>query len=123
MNPFGGGRVVFYGIWGDRGTVLSSDESAAYWSGLAGHRAPPRRQRYPDRSEDDGSWAEITTFGDGPGPEVAHVVIHGGGHTFPSLRGRYPLGLGATNADLDAASEIWDFFARQRLGAGSLPPG
>jgi len=120
MNPFDGGRVALYGIWGDRGTVLSSDASAAYWAGLAGHRSPPRRHRYPDRSRDDGSWAEIAEFVDGDGPEVAHLVVHGGGHTFPNLRGRYPRGLGRTNADIDAASEIWTFLSRQRLRP--LPP-
>ena len=123
MNPFAGGRVVFYGIWGDRGTVLSSDASAAYWAELAGHRAPPRRHRYPERSHDDDSWAEITTFRGGTGPEVAHLVVHGGGHTFPNPRWRYPLLLGVTNADIDAASEIWDFFARQRRPAAAPPPG
>ncbi len=114
MNPFGGGRVALYGIWGDRGTVVSSDASAAYWAALAGHRAPPQRHRYPDASPGDGSWAELLTFGDGPGPEVAHLVVHGGGHTFPHPRWRYPRCIGPTNHDLDAASEIWAFFARQR---------
>jgi len=123
MNPFYGGRVALYGIWGDRGTVLSSEASAAYWAGLAGHRQPPRRHRYPERSRDDGSWAEIDEFVDGGGPEVAHLVVHGGGHTFPSLRWRYPLAIGNTNADIDAASEIWTFFARQRLAAAPPPQG
>lgn len=123
MNPFYGGHVVFYGVWGDRGTVLSSEASAAYWAGLDGHRQPPRRHRYPERSRDDDSWAEIVEFVDGPGPEVAHLVVHGGGHTFPSSRGRYPRALGPTNADIDGASEIWAFFARQHLGAPVPPPG
>lgn len=122
MNPFAGGRVALYGVWGDRGTVLSSEASAAYWAELAGHRRPPRRHRYPDRSRDDGSWAELAEFVDGDGPEVAHLVVHGGGHTFPSLRGRYPRALGRTNADIDAASEIWAFFARQRLAGAAAPP-
>jgi polyhydroxybutyrate depolymerase len=114
MNPFDGGRVALYGVWGDRGSVLSSAASAAYFAELAGHRQPPRRRRYPERSRDDGSWAELFEFVDGPGPEVAHLVVHGGGHTFPSLSGRYPRGIGHTNADLDGAAEVWDFFARAR---------
>jgi polyhydroxybutyrate depolymerase len=122
MNPFDGGRVALYGVWGDRGTVLSSEASAAYWAGLAGHRQPPRRHRYPERSQGDGSWAEIAEFVDGGGPEVAHLVVHGGGHSFPSRRGRYPRGIGPTNADIEAADEIWAFFARQRLGAPAPAP-
>lgn len=114
MNPFEGGRVALYGIWGNRGTVLSSDASAAWWAALAGHRGPPRRRRAPDRDPDDGSWVEVATFGDGPGPEVVHLVVHGGGHTFPHPRGSYPRLLGRTNHDIDAASEIWSFFASRR---------
>ena len=114
MNPFEGGRVALYGIWGDRGTVLSSDASAEWWAALAGHRGPPQRRRYPDRDPDDDSWAEIATYGGGPGPEVAHLVVHGGGHNFPHPSGSYPRFLGPTNHDIDAASEIWSFFARQR---------
>jgi len=114
MNPFAGGRVALYGLWGDRGTVLSSDASAAWWAELAGHRAQPERVRYPDASPDDGSWAELVSWSDGPGPEVAHLVVHGGGHTFPHPRWRYPRFIGPTSHDIDAAGEIWAFFARQR---------
>jgi polyhydroxybutyrate depolymerase len=113
MNPFAGGRVALYGVWGDRGGVLSSDASAAYWAQLAGHRAPPARRGLPDLSEDDGSTAELFLWSDGPGPEVAHLVVHGGGHSFPHPRGSYPRFLGRTNHDFDAAREIWEFFARQ----------
>lgn len=120
MNPFAGGRVALYGVWGDRGGVLSSDASVAYWAdladlaGLAGHRGPPERHRYRDLNGGDGSWAERLTWrDDGPGPEVAHLVLHGGGHTFPHPRWRYPRFLGPTNADLDGAVEVWEFFARQ----------
>jgi polyhydroxybutyrate depolymerase len=124
MNPFAGGRVALYGLWGDRGTVLSSDASAAYWASLAGHAAPPQRRRYPDLSRQDASWAELVTWSDGPGPEVAHLVVHGGGHTFPSPRWRYPRFIGPTSHDLDAADEIWTFFARQRRrpARGPSPP-
>ena len=113
MNPFYGGRVALYGLWGDRGTVLSSDDTVAYWAGLAGHRLPSRRTRYEDRSTDDGSWAELDVWDGAPGPEVAHLVIHDGGHTFPHPKYRYPRFLGATNADVDGAAEVWSFFARQ----------
>ncbi len=114
MNPFAGGRVALYGLWGDRGSVLSSDASAAWWAELAGHRAPPQRRRYADASRDDASWAELVTWSDGPGPEIAHLVVHGGGHTFPHPRWRYPRFIGRTNHDIDAAVEIWAFFARSQ---------
>jgi polyhydroxybutyrate depolymerase len=114
MNPFEGGRVALYGVWGDRGGVLSSDASAAYWAGLAGHGAPPETHRPRDLNGGDGSWVEQFSWRDGPGPEVVHLVVHGGGHTFPHPRWRYPRLLGPTNADVDGAVEVWGFFARQR---------
>jgi polyhydroxybutyrate depolymerase len=114
MNPFAGGRVALYGVWGDRGGVLSSDASAAYWAELAGHEAPPIGRRLPDLDPDDGSWAELFTWQGAAGPEVAHLVVHGGGHSFPHPRGSYPRFLGRSNHDVDAAREIWEFFSRQR---------
>ncbi len=115
MNPYEGGSVALYGIWGDRGTVLSTDATVAYFAGLAGHRGPPHVVAYPDVATHDDSRAELRTFRDGPGPEVALIALAGGGHTFPHPFHRFPRFIGATNADLDGAAEIWRFFADKRL--------
>jgi polyhydroxybutyrate depolymerase len=125
MNPYTGGTVALYGIFRNTGTVLSTDDTVAYFAGLAGHRGPPRVNAFPDAATDDDSRAELRTWSDGPGPPVALLAIEGGGHTFPHLRHRFPRFLGPTNADVDAAAEIWRFFsgARRRQARAGASAG
>lgn len=113
MNPDAGGEAALYGFFASRGDVLSSDATVAYFAGLAGHAGPPRIYAYPNVAPGDGSHAELFTWSDGPGPPVALLRVHGGGHTFPHRQHRYPRFIGETNADLDGAEEIWRFFAEQ----------
>lgn len=114
MNPFDGGTVALYGLFGNRGTVLSTLATIDYFARLAGHRGPPLVTPFPDAAKHDSSRADLRVWSDGPGPRVALIVVHGGGHTFPFPRDRYPRFLGPTNADLDAAAEIWRFFSDAR---------
>jgi polyhydroxybutyrate depolymerase len=112
MNPYAGGEAALYGIFFSRGDVLSSDATVEYFAGLAGHRGPPRIHAYPDVSKSDDSTAELRVWEDGPGPPVALLRVKGGGHSFPNPRFRFPRFLGPTNADIDAAQEIWRFFTQ-----------
>jgi polyhydroxybutyrate depolymerase len=114
MNPYEGGDAALYGIWASRGTVLSTDATVRYFAELAGHRGPPRVVQYPDVNTHDHSRAELQIWNDGPGPEVVLLKIEGGGHTFPHPFHRFPRFIGVTNADLDAAAEIWRFFTDKR---------
>jgi polyhydroxybutyrate depolymerase len=128
MNPYEGGEAALYGVFASRGDVLSSHATVAYFADLAGHRGAPRVHAHPDVSRDDGSTAEQRVWDDGPGPPVALLRIEGGGHSFPNPRFRFPRFLGPTNADLDAAEEIWRFFARNESAAQvsstpDAPPG
>src|SRR5688572_12681506 len=117
MNPYEGGEVALYGMFGSRGTVLSTDATVAYFAKLAGHHGPPRIVHYPDVATYDSSSAELDIWSDGPGPEVVLLKVEGGGHTFPHPFHRFPRMIGPTNADLDAAAEIWRFFTDKRLGS------
>jgi polyhydroxybutyrate depolymerase len=117
MNPYEGGEVALYGIFGSRGTVLSTDATIAYFAKLAGHHGPPHIVEYPDVNTHDHSRAQLQTWSDGPGPEVVLLRVEGGGHTFPHPFHRFPRFIGATNADLDAAAEIWRFFTDKRRGS------
>jgi polyhydroxybutyrate depolymerase len=114
VNPFDGGPVALWGLFGNRGTVLSTQETIDYFAQLAGHREPPIVTPFPDAAKHDSSRADLRVWSDGPGPHVALIAVHGGGHTFPFPRDRYPRFLGPTNADLDAAAEIWRFFSEAR---------
>jgi poly(3-hydroxybutyrate) depolymerase len=62
----------------------------------------------------DRSRAELEIWNDGGGPEVVLLKVEGGGHTFAHPFHRYPRFIGRTNADLDAAAEIWRFFTDKR---------
>jgi polyhydroxybutyrate depolymerase len=117
MNPYEGGEVALFGLLGSRGTVLSTDATVAYFAKLAGHHGPPRTVNYPDVATHDHSSAELQIWSDGPGPEVVLLKVEGGGHTFPHPFHRFPRIIGPTNADLDAAAEIWRFFTDKRLGS------
>ena len=117
MNPYEGGEAALYGLWGSRGTVLSTDATVRYFAELAGHHGPPRIVKYPDVATHDSSHAELQIWNDGPGPDVVLLKVEGGGHTFPHPFHRFPRFIGPTNADLDAAAEIWRFFTDKRLGS------
>jgi polyhydroxybutyrate depolymerase len=121
VNPYGGGLVSILGN-DSRGTVMSSRETAEYFAGLAGHTTNPDTVTLPDRERDDVSTIELTTWR-APGlDEVRLYTVVGGGHTVPSRTATMPAFLvGPTNADIEAADEIWTFF-RQVSGAGSHRP-
>ncbi len=114
MNPYEGGEAALYGVFEPRGTVLSTDATIGYFAKLAGHESPPRIVEYPDVATHDHSRARLQTWNDGSGPEVVLLTVEGGGHTFPHPFHRFPRLIGATNADLDAAAEIWRFFTDKR---------
>lgn len=112
MNPFGGGTVALFGVWGNRGTVHSTDETIRYFARAAGHDGPPVVRELPDlRTDDDSTIVEHRWSTEGR-PEVVLWAVQGGGHTVPHPTMRYPRIIGPTNADVNAAEAIWAFFER-----------
>ena len=65
---------------------------------------------------EDGTRVERFTYPalDDAGAEVVLLKIHGGGHTWPGKESRLEM-LGPVTHNLDANSEIWDFFQRHPL--------
>ena len=109
LNPFNGGEVRLYGFLA-RGTVLSSQDSARYFSNLAGVTAAPTRSETPGpggMSVERFTWRSETN-------EVDLVAIHGGGHAMPQPYRREPRLLGPTPRDPNGPAEIVAFFERQR---------
>ena len=49
FNPWRGGDVVLYGVWGNRGPVLSAQASIDYFRKLAGLEGAPHVTQFPDR--------------------------------------------------------------------------
>lgn len=111
INPYRGGVVTLFGF-GNRGTVLSAKQSAAYFAGSAG-AAGPVISRIPPRSSSDGTWVERAVW-DRPGKsEIVLLSVHGGGHAVPQAASRPPRLLGTVTTAIDGPSEAWDFFRRQ----------
>ena len=109
MVPFTGGPI---GGKGERGTVVSADETFALLRRLNGCQDAAKA------AERRGA-IEIVGAGDvcGGGRRAWHYRMNGAGHQIP-LRAatRQPLierWLGPRNTDVEAAEEIWTFFAGQ----------
>jgi polyhydroxybutyrate depolymerase len=113
--PYEGGRV---GRRGDgRGSVLSAEGSAAIWAALAGAATPPQREALPDLNTRDGSRIVRETHLVQGRPAVVAYRAEGAGHVEPSISERYArlytALVGAQNADIETADEVWQFFAAQ----------
>ena len=111
MNPFGGGDVALYGLIGNRGAVLSSEDSVDYWRDLAGYDASPEELVLPDLDPNDGSTVAVKRWRAPGRKPVALYAIQNGGHNAPNPALEIPRLLGRTNHDISAAREIWRFFA------------
>lgn len=110
MNPWEGGDVALYGVWGNRGPVLSTPQSVEYFRRLAALEARPAAVPVPDRDPDDSSRVECSRW-TGPGkPHVVLYAIRGGGHVVPHPETHERRLLGHSNRDIHAAREIWNFF-------------
>ena len=110
FNPWGGGDVVLYGVYGNRGPVLSAQASIDYFRKLDGLGGPPARTQIPDTDPSDGSTAERQCW-TAPGKHnVTLIRIQGGGHALPHPTKQGMRLLGSSNRDFHAANEIWDFF-------------
>jgi polyhydroxybutyrate depolymerase len=110
MNPWAGGDVALYGLIGNRGAVLSSEDSIDYFRDIAGHTGAPQVAQLLDRDPGDGSRVEVRRW-DAPGRKsVALYAILNGGHNAPHPELELPRLLGPTNHDISAAEEIWRFF-------------
>jgi polyhydroxybutyrate depolymerase len=112
INPYEGGIVALARL-GDRGTVLSSADSAAYFVRLDGQSSPPVVTALPHREADDPTHVERSDWATIGQPEVVLDTIFGGGSVVPQTVYRPPRILGRATHDLDGPEEIWSFFSRQ----------
>ncbi len=110
FNPWRGGDVVLYGVWGNRGRALSAQASIDYFRKLAGLEGAPRVTQFPDLDPGDGSTAERSLWSSPGKHSVALYTIKGGGHSVPHPAMHGWRLLGNSNRDIHAANEIWEFF-------------
>ncbi len=112
FNPYEGGLVSILGNE-SRGNVLSSNATIDYWLILTGYENNVGvKNNLIDSNPLDGSRVEKSTWQQGSGKEVSLYTLHGAGHTIPSKMVSLGGLFGNTNADIEAAEEIWNFFER-----------
>jgi polyhydroxybutyrate depolymerase len=105
------------GIRGERGTVLSTEESIGFWRTANACGEPAINEAMPDVDNTDGTtvW-ERAYRGCGGGTEVTLYTVLGGGHTWPGGRQYLPVRLvGRTSRDLNASETMWRFFQAHAL--------
>ena len=114
FNPWRGGDVALYGVWGNRGPVLSTQASIDYFRKLDGLDGAPRVTHLPDRDPGDGSTVTRSLWSAPGKHSVVLYTIQGGGHGLPHPATYGRRLLGHTNRDIHAADEIWEFFRSAR---------
>ena len=120
MNPYGGGDVALYGLAGNRGGVHSTPATIQIFADRAGHMGAPEVSNLPDVESDDGSHIVQHRWAEEGKPEVVLLAVSGGGHSVPHPVQRGPRLLGHTNADINSAAFIWEFFSRNRKSSSPL---
>lgn len=108
VNPYEGGLVEIMGN-ASRGTVLSTDETMAYWTGLENCSAPSTTL-LEDKIRTDESTVQQITWVCNNKMQAIHYKIINGGHVIPHPKNKLPKILGITNQDLNAPKAIWKFF-------------
>jgi polyhydroxybutyrate depolymerase len=114
LVPYDGGQVRVLGQ--DRGSILSTDATIAWWRKHNGCTASATNVVLPDRSPRDGTRVHVDKYTNCPGgAPVILVRIEGGGHTWPGGWQYLPrLVIGRVSRDIDGGSLIFDFFARHK---------
>ena len=118
LMPFTGGEVAGLKILGrGKGDVVSADATVSFWRKINSCTSTPTLEQLPDRSPGDGT--RVTEFRWSPcwgETEVIHLVVEGGGHTWPGSSATPTLRKsGVTSQDISATKLIWEFFKRHVL--------
>ena len=114
LVPYEGGQIKVFRQ--ERGNVLSTDDTVRWWLKHLGCSGQPQISEIPDRSRLDRTRTEVETYGGCKGGvQVVLYKVIGGGHTWPGGRQYLPvLIVGRVARDFEAASEIFDFFAKHK---------
>ncbi len=106
INPYKGGRVTLFGF-GNRGNVLSAQESAEWFA-----RKLRLTKREPKRLDPiEGIGAQQDDW-DSSGRHVRLITIDGGGHTVPQTHHHFPRILGDTYRSNAILESTWQLFVR-----------
>lgn len=108
--PFAGGQIAGEKSRRDLGQVLSVDETIGEFKRINGCPGVKETNTLDTVGRDD-TKAVVTDYACKSAP-LRHIVIEGGGHTWPGARERLvsDLLLGNTSDEVNATAEIWNFF-------------
>jgi polyhydroxybutyrate depolymerase len=108
--PFVGGPIAATRTRQDLGQALSVDDTIAMYKRVNGC-TEIKEAKTLDAVARDGTKAVVTDYACNEAP-LKHIVIEGGGHTWPGARSGViaDLILGRTSEELNATAEIWNFF-------------
>lgn len=107
INPYTGGRVTLFGF-GDRGNVLSAEDSALALARRNGQDGEPQVDKL---TQPGPVWTQRQRWAAAGGPPVELVTVFGGGHLISQPLYRPPRLLGRVDPQLDGPAEIWRFFS------------
>ncbi len=105
--------VVGYDIGDPTGNVSPVEEYLQFWTGFNGCNTEPTITMLPDVTTEDSSTVELQVWNDCD-VEMLHYKVIDGGHNWPGGNNIFPF-LGNFNVDINASSDIWDFFTRNPL--------
>ncbi len=110
INPYEGGQIS-----GNRGEVLSAQETIAFWVNRNQTDTTPMTTDFADINTSDNCTIKRYLYSNGDNnTEVAFYEVIGGGHTEPSIVERYgnlfKVVVKEQNGDIEMANEVWDFF-------------
>lgn len=112
LVPYHGGQITVGRR--ERGEVMSTDDTIAFWRGRNSCAAEPTAEAVLDPATDRMQVVK-TSWESCEGEPVLLYRVEGGGHTWPSGSQYLPrFVVGRVNHDIDGATEIWQFFARFR---------
>lgn len=107
MNPYQGGNVALYGLFASRGNVLSTSQTVDQYRRLAGITSAPVTSTLSTASGFNRTWTQRQLWRSAHGMPVALYTVHQGGHAIPQAQYAFSIFLGATEQDIDTATELW----------------
>lgn len=113
VNPYNGGLVALLGNT-SRGTVHSSTESANYWKNLASITGVGQTTKFAEVDGDPSTEITMERWDGRNGIQVRLYTLHGSGHVIPSKNVRFGRFFGDNAGDIEAATEVWNFFSEVR---------
>ncbi len=112
IMPWGGGEIrslKALGL-GAGGTVMSHDETVAFWLGKDGCSGNGSSRNLPDATS-DGTTVSVSTFSDCSGStQLEFFEIDGGGHSWPGSGEKARRMAGTQSQDVSATEEMLIFF-------------